>query len=335
LEKRRIIKEILEGKKPPYIPWHLNFTSEALEKLKNYWGNEDIEDRLNNHFLQLENFEDYFKKIDEDLYKDYFGVVWDRRVDKDIGIVKDIILKEPKLTGYDFPDPLNDFFFEDIPKKIEGYPDRFRVFFIDFSLYERAWTLRGMENLLADMILNPHFVHNLLGCIADYNITQVKRVLTYDIDAVFFGDDWGMQNGLQMGYKLWRKFIFPEIYRMYKAVKKEDRFVCIHCCGNVAELFDDLIDIGLDLFNPFQPEVMNVYELLNSYRGKLSFHGGMSTQKVLPFCSSKEVRTETKKLLDAGKEGSYIFGPAHAVEGDVPVENILAFIKELQKQKRF
>lgn len=333
--KRKVIKEILEGKKPPYVPWHLNFTIEAEEKLKIYWDSKDIEDRFGNHFLELDNFDKNFKKIGENLYKDYFGAVWDRSIDKDIGNVLDIILKEPKLTGYDFPNPLNNVFFEDIPKKIEKYPDRFRVFHIGFSLYERAWILRGMENLLTDMIINPRFVRNLFGCITDYNIEQVKKVLTYDIDGIFFGDDWGMQVGLQMGYRLWREFIYPEINRMYKVVKDKGKFVCIHCCGDVDELFDELIEIGLDLFNPFQPEVMDVYSLLNKYRGRLSFHGGMSTQKVLPFYNTEDVREETKKLIEAGKEGSYIFAPAHAVKGDVPIENTLVFIEELQKQEGF
>jgi len=332
---REIIINILEGKKPHYVPWHLNFTVEAREKLLDYYKVKDIETRLNNHFLELVNREQYFREIEKDFFMDHFGVIWDRTIDKDIGIVNKIILKEPNLTHYNFPDPLADFFFKDIPNKIKKIPDKFRVFYIDYSLYERAWSLRGMENLLADMIINPEFVKSLLGNIADYNITQIKKALSFDIDAVYFGDDWGMQTGLQMGYKLWKKFVYPEIKRMYKVVKSEERFVYIHCCGGVDELFDDLIDIGLDIFNPFQPEVMNIYKLLEKYRGKLTFHGGMSTQKVLPYYSNIGVKEETRRLLNAGIKGSYIFAPAHAVEGDVPIENLIAFIEELHNQERF
>ena len=106
----------------------------------------------------------------------------------------------------------------------------------------------------------------------------------------------------------------------------------IHSCGDVDELFDDLVEAGLNCFNPFQPEVMDIYDLLPQYRGRLTFHGGMSTQRILPFGSVDEVRAETGRLLQAGQEGGYIFAPAHDVEGDVPLENMLAMIDVVQSQ---
>lgn len=147
-----------------------------------------------------------------------------------------------------------------------------------------------------------------------------------------FGDDWGQQHGLQMGPGIWREFIRPVLKRMYGVAKDAGKFVTIHSCGDVDELFDDLIGIGLNCFNPFQPEVMDVETLLKQYRGKLAFHGGLSTQKTLPYGSVEDVKNESQKLLELGKEGSYIFAPAHAVEGDVSVDNMLTFIEEAQKQ---
>ena len=122
---------------------------------------------------------------------------------------------------------------------------------------------------------------------------------------------------------------------MYGAVRAAGKFVMIHSCGDVDELFDDLLAIGLNCFNPFQPEVMDVYSLLPRYRGRLAFHGGLSTQRTLPFATVEGVRAESRRLLDLGGDGGYIFAPAHDVEGDVPLENMLAAIETAQRQPSY
>ena len=101
--------------------------------------------------------------------------MWNRSIDKDIGIVEGCVLPNSTLTGFRLPRPEDDLFFAGMQAKIDEFPDRFRVFQIGFSLYERAWTLRGMENLIVDFYDHPTFVHELLESIADYNIAQVKH----------------------------------------------------------------------------------------------------------------------------------------------------------------
>jgi uroporphyrinogen decarboxylase len=332
MQKRDVIRIVLEGSRPPYVPWSMGFTKEAKEKLQQHYGCDDIEVPLENHLLKLGSDIGFFSELGNNRVQDVFGVVWDRSVDKDIGQVEGQVLSRPTMASYQLPDPLDGRFFADIPAKIARFPDRFRVFQIGFSLYERAWTLRGMEQLMLDFYDEPQFVEELLSRIADYNIAQVRAALKYDIDAVYFGDDWGQQRGLHMGPHLWRRFILPQLQRMYGVVRASGKFVMIHSCGDVDELFDDLVSIGLNSFNPFQPEVMDVYELLPRYRGRLAFHGGLSTQKTLPFGRVEDVQREVFRLLELGHDGGYIFAPAHDVEGDVPLENMLAAIELVQSQ---
>jgi uroporphyrinogen decarboxylase len=341
--KREVVRMALEAdgtpeKRPPYVPWNIGLTVEAREKLEGHFGLDGLEDGLQNHFLGLGNAIGFFDAVDEHRVRDVFGVIWDRSIDKDIGDVVGSVLAEPTLKGYQFPDPLDRRFFEDIPGRIAQFGDRFRIFQIGFSLYERAWTMRGWDNLMVDFYDNPGFVRELFNAIAEYNMAQVREALKYDIDAVYFGDDWGMQRGLQMGPAIWHEYIYPVLKRMYGVVRgrmnciRTGKYVMIHSCGDVDELFDDLVEIGLNCFNPFQPEVMDVGELMVRYRGRLSFYGGMSTQRTLPYGSVEDVRAETRRLLELGRAGGYIFSPAHDIEGDVPLENMLAFLEVVQGQ---
>jgi uroporphyrinogen decarboxylase len=334
MTRRDVVKEALEFRRPEYVPWSFRFTRNAESALAAYTGSADLEPFLQNHFVELGSDIGFFEPLGNDLYRDAFGVVWDRSLDKDIGNVSGQVLPEPSLRAYSFPDPLDGRFFADIPAKLSRLGDRYRLYCVGFSLFERAWTLRGLEAFYIDMIEHPVFVHELLEAIAEYDISQVRKALSFDIDAVYFGDDWGQQRGLLMGYPKWREFILPRLRRLYAAVRDAGRTVFIHSCGDVDELFPELVSLGVRVFNPFQPEVMDVPALMQSYRGRLAFWGGLSVQRTLPYGTPEQVRAETLKLLELGRGGGYVLSPSHAVPADVPLENILAFVETAQAQGR-
>jgi uroporphyrinogen decarboxylase len=335
MTKREVVKKALNFDNPPYVPWQINLTCEAHEKLAKHFSGQSVDSALENHFLMLGDAYGFFDDVGNNRVRDLFGVIWDRTEDKDIGVVEGQILPEPCLKGFKMPDPHHHKLFDNIEEQINAQGDRFRVFNLGFSLFERAWTLRGMEDLLMDFCLNPEFVHELLTKIADWNIEVMKKAVTYDIDCIHFGDDWGQQHGLIMGYPAWKKFLYPQLQRMYAVGKDAGKFVSIHSCGDVDELFPDLIDIGLNNFNPFQPEVMDVFSLMKEYCGKLCFYGGLSTQQTLPYGTPADVEAATRKLLDAAQCGGLVFAPAHAIESDVSLENMLTMMNVLKSQPAY
>ncbi len=136
-----------------------------------------------------------------------------------------------------------------------------------------------------------------------------------------------------LGPRLWRRFLKPCLARMFGRVKAAGKFVHIHSDGDVTAIFDDLIEIGLDVYNPFQPEIMDVYELKRRYRGRLAFHGGVGIQGLLPHGTPQQVKAEVRRLVrEVGAGGGYILGPSHAIMADTPVENLVALIEAMREQ---
>ena len=304
-------------------------------KLIEYTGDPNITDTFENHILQCNIGIEHELHDRAGYFKDYFNVVWNRTVDKDIGIVDDYLLKSDdisKIEGVIPPIPKENIA-QCMEKLIANKQDRFSIIGIGFSLFERAWTLRGMDHLLMDMVLNPEFVDALLDAITDWNIACINETFAWEYDGFYFGDDWGMQKGLIMGPKLWRRFIKPRLKRMYDAAHAQGKYVLQHSCGDISEVHPDLVEIGLNAHQTFQPEIYDIKEIKKQYFGKLAFWGGISTQQMLPYASVDEVIEETKRIIDImGKGGGLIVAPTHSVPGDMPPENIVAMLKTFKSQ---
>ena len=328
---RERVRVALSHRPPDVTPWQIDLTSDARRNLSAYLGVDDLDPILQNHLAICED--GHFVQVAPDHWRDQFGVVWNRTIDKDIGNVERYLLPEPTLAGYRFPAPDAARNGQTIEALLAKYPDRFRVAGVGFSMFERAWTLRGMEDLLIDMVLNPGFVDDLMDRILEYNLQAIEHMLHYDVDCIRFGDDWGQQRGLIMGPKHWRRFIKPRVAQMYARVKAAGRSVMQHSCGAVQELFPDLVEMGLDVFNTFQPEVMDVEWCKREFGRYLTFYGGISTQQVLPRVGPGEVRADVRRMIDTiGREGGYIVAPTHAIPRDVPPQNIVAMLDVVQGQ---
>jgi uroporphyrinogen decarboxylase len=192
-----------------------------------------------------------------------------------------------------------------------------------------------MENLLVGFIESPDAVHDLMRRITDYNLAAVGIATEYkELDAVMFGDDWGQQRSLIMGREHWVTFIKPYLKEMYGAAKRAGKLVLQHSCGNIESVFDDVIELGLDAYQTFQPEIYDIEKVKARYGGRLSFWGGISTQQLLPTATPEFLRSEIIRIMRImGKGGGYIAAPTHSVPRDVPAENILTMIDVFKNQK--
>ena len=338
MNKRDRVIAALHHEETDFIPYNVDLTSQTHDLLAKALGDPAFEDKIGNH-LAVIGYHGNHAPIPgrPGFFRDDFGVVWDcRETAGGLGAIDEIVLKEPTLKGYQMPEVDEAWFrnlFQEL-HRLPNAPDSFKMIMVGFSMFERAWAMRGMQNLLEDMLMNESFVDELLGQLCERNLKIVDIALSCGIDGIFFGDDWGQQSGMIMGPECWRRIFKPHIARLYARVKSAGKFVLQHSCGDIGEILGDLIDIGLDAYQTVMPEIYNLSEIKRKFGKNLSFWGAISAQGLLPHGTPQEVRkgvADTLRIMGPG--GGYIAGPTHTITHDVPVENILALIDVLQNQK--
>ncbi len=323
--RQRVI-DAIEHKQTDLTPWHIDLTSGFTRNLQQQTRCEDAETCLGNHLVRAKYKQN--EKLDDIHEKDIFGVTWQKTDDGgDVGVVTGFPLKDTPLEEYKFPAVRKDF----VHQLCEGLQNdtsgRFRMFSLTMCYYERAWSLRGMENILMDMVLDEKGTEKLFNKILDHHLELLDAALDYDYEGVYFGDDWGQQRGLVMGPKHWRKYIGPGVAQMYDLVKSRGKYVIQHSCGDLKAILPDLVEIGLDVYNTVQPEIYDLKQLKNEFGKDITFYGGISTQQFLPQASPAECREMAKYMLEVmGLGGGFIFAPTHAVTPDIPVENVLELV---------
>lgn len=330
MTKREAVLQALAHRPVEPVPYYVDFTQQEGDKMAAWLGDPDFRQKLGGYLscayysgdcLPVPGRPGYFQ--------DEFGVIWNRNgADKDIGVIENPVFVEPDLSLYQFPEPDKEKLHRLFRGLEERQTDGFKIAMFGFTLFERAWTLCGMENLLVYMVSDEAFVEGLFEKITDWNMQVLDIALQYKFDAFHFGDDWGQQRGLIMGPKYWRKYIGPCLKRMYSRVIASGRYVSQHSCGDIESVFPDLIDMGLNVYQTFQPEIYDVKKVKAEFGRDLTFWGGISTQAVLPYGTPDQVREETRRMIEImNRDGGYIAAPTHSVPQDVPPENIMAMME--------
>ncbi len=335
MTRRERVIAALRHEETDIVPYSIDCTMQAMDALVEHTGNPNIEDEMgcHLHYVQYWNYPTATEEQPE-RFKDGFGVTWTREgADKDIG-VSDITIDEPEIELYPTPELPEARIRAEIEAHIACKGDRFTFAGIGFSMFERLWSYCGMENALVWMLTDEEFVDELLDKILEHNLKVIDIYNEYDLDGFYFGDDWGQQKGLIMGPQLWRRFIKPRMAKMYAHAKKDGKFILQHSCGDCSEILPDLVEIGLDCYQTFQPEVYDIVKIKEELGDRLAFWGGISTQQVLPYVTPEEVKAECIRVKDIlSKNGGYIWAPTHALAFDVPPANIVAKLEVFKNQE--
>jgi len=239
------------------------------------------------------------------------------------------------IAAYPWPDVLAPYRWQHIPEQARAWHNRGYPVGAGptCQLFEQAWYLRGQEQLLFDFFDNPDIAIAILDTINNVMIEASERLARIGIDILMLGDDVGSQRAMIMSPAMWRQWIRPRVAKQIAAAKriKPDLLVYYHTDGGVEPIIPDLIEIGLDILNPVQPECMDPVEIKRKFGDRLAFWGTIGTQTTMPFGSPDEVRRVVKeRIATVGPEG-LLLAPTHVLEPEVPWENIVAFVEAVEE----
>lgn len=249
-------------------------------------------------------------------------------------------IKLNDIVDYPFPDYFADYRYDGVEDEIAQVHNRnlAAVVFNEMTIFEKAWRIRGLEDMMMDFLSHPDFVEALIHQIADRTGYLAERYARAGVDIIQLGDDIGSQVGMMISPKIWRRFLKPELSSLIQRVKSANpnTLIFYHSDGKFEPVIPDLIEIGVKILNPIQPEAMEIEKLKKDFGNSLSFWGGLGVQTVMPFGNVDDVDAAVKWLIqNMGLGGGFVISPAHVIEPDVPWENIIAYIDAAKKYGKY
>ena len=306
MTRRQAVSAAIAHQETGDVPYFINFTWDAMAAVEPHFPGPDLSLAIGNyvHWIRPPWWDWYDLPAS---YRDFADPV---------------VL--PKIRGRGSYEA-----FADELVRLREETDCYILVMIYGSHFEKANAARGIEDFLGDLGGNKDFAKRMLDKIIAQNMAMLENILTFsEIDGVLLGSDWGSQHGLLMSPSMWREFIAPGEQREYELVHSAGKDVWLHSCGNIEALLEDLIEIGVDVLNPVQPECMDIYHLKDTYGDQITFWGGISTQQTLPYGTPDQVVAEVDQVVSyMSRGGGYITSLAQEIQTDVPVENVIALLE--------
>ena len=347
MDSRERVLRALRHSRPDRLPCGFFGTPDFMRRLRAFLGVDQDEQVLQTLGVDLRHIEPVFVgpversgglQFIERPYADFWGVPR-KLVQNEFGIYSEIAghpleyaTKVEQLEAYMWPE--QDWFdTSTITEQIEqsnATGRRFINYHRAGKLFEACWPLRGMERLMIDLLQATELAEAMIRRALDFYGHLAKRVIEAgngSIDMVTIGDDVASQRGMMISPKLWRRTLKPSLREMIRVFHALGVAVMYHSCGSILPIIEDLIEVGIDILEPIQTSAtgMDPAFLKEAYGSRLSFHGGVDEQEVLPHGTPEQVAAEVEQLAATlGYKGGYILMASHAFQPDIPCENVVA-----------
>jgi uroporphyrinogen decarboxylase len=319
MTKKERVRRTLHRQEVDRLPTQITYTRAMGEKLAAHLdvSPEELPQRLDNHLLRVDIT--YPRPVSDDgrVAYDWWGVGWSTETEGYWPVDVPFPNAEP-LDTFAWPNPHDMHLLDEAEENItvDG-GQHFIVPNLGFCLFERAWSLRGFEPFLMDLILNPGFVEELLERITEIQVVLARRFVALDVDGSYLGDDYGAQKGMLFSPDMWRAWFKPRLARVFSVFREAGRPV-----------MPDLVDIGLTALNPVQPEVLDHAWLRRDFGDRLAFYGGVSNQTALSRGTPLDVQAAVDLCVHtlAGDGTGLLLGPSHRMMEEIPLENVDALL---------
>jgi uroporphyrinogen decarboxylase len=337
LTRRERVRRALRGELVDRLPTQVGWTTAMGGRLAEHFCVDvgDLPERFDNHLTRVDLSVEHRLSADGTTRTDWWGVGHDAA--EEGYFIRDCPLAaDPDLDAFAWPDPWAPGLLADAERtRASVCEDAFVIPNLGFALFERAWSLRGFEQLLMDMATDPGYVAALLDRITDIQLALVSRYLAMGVDGGYFGDDYGAQTGLLVSPATWRSLVKPRLARLFAPFVERGLPVLMHSDGDIREILPDLVEIGLTALNPVQPEVLEHRRLRATFGARLAFYGGVSTQTVLPRGTPGQVREAVAACrAELAPDGTgLLLAPSHRLMSDIPMANVEALLAAFAEER--
>ncbi len=354
MKHRERVQMALAHQAPDRCPMQVSFTPEFAERLR---ADLDIQGRKVHNPHGGGNTYALERALGEDLlltsvgwansyyqaggsYTDEWGIGWRSQpyttpfgAGQYTEITGHPLANENALAAYCPPDPQRPELYAEAERVVHDFKDEYWIVGVTVTtIFETAWALRGLNQMLVDFVENPGLADAILDIPYHYHLAAAKKLVALGVDMIWTGDDVGMQTGMLISPRAWRRFFKPRMAHFIASLKAINPQVKVayHSDGNILPIIPDLVEIGLDVLNPIQPACMDPARLKREFGDRLCFWGSMDEQHTLPFGSPEDVKREVLNRLDTlGRNGGLILGPTHHVQLDTPLENFWAMVNTI------